>query len=238
MIEDEVRLGSRVVRYQVRRSDRARRMRMRVIPGKGIEVVLPRGFALREAASFVRRERDWVLRQLDTLAIVGDSTLSDGAKVPYLGDTLVVSITPGTANRVRRAGDKLHVTLTEGTPAHAAVESWYRREARHVLRERALLHAATLGVEIGRIAIKDTRSRWGSCSSKGNLNFSWRLLLAPDAVMDYVVAHEVAHLRELNHSPRFWAIVAHICPTYRTQRSWLRQHGPTLAAWPAAAAAA
>jgi predicted metal-dependent hydrolase len=235
MIEDEIRLGSRIVRYQVRRSDRAQRMRLRVIPGKGLEVVLPRGSTLREAATFVRRERDWVLRQLDALRVVGDADLAHGAQVPYLGSTLVVRLAGGASNRARRAGDVLHVTRREGSPAHAVVERWYRTEARRVLRERVLAHAATLGVEIGRIAVKDTRSRWGSCSSKGNLNFSWRLLLAPWEVLDYVVAHEVAHLKEMNHSPRFWAIVEQLCPDYRVHRAWLRTHGASLAAWPTAA---
>jgi predicted metal-dependent hydrolase len=232
-IEDEVRLGSQLVRYRIRRSDRALRMRLRIVPGQGLEVVLPRGVALREAAAFVRRERVWVLRQLATLPVVGDNDIADGTVVAAHGETLTVRITTGAANRARRAGDVLHVTCSAGIPASVVIERWYRREARRIFAERAQAHAAVLGVAFDRITVKDTRSRWGSCSAKGNLNFSWRLLLAPPAVLDYVVAHEVAHLCELNHSPRFWAIVAHLCPDYRTHRLWLRQHGRTLAAWPA-----
>jgi predicted metal-dependent hydrolase len=217
--EDQITMGGRTVRYTVRRSERARRMRLRVLPGGGVEVVLPRGFTLREAATFVRREWRWVLRALDRVQPAAPAALGDGASLPYLGRTL-------------RDGDVLALALTAGTPVAAAVESWYRAEARRVIAARAAARAAALGVTHGRITIKDTRSRWGSCSSKGNLNFSWRLLLAPAEVLDYVVAHEVAHLRELNHSPRFWALVASLCPDYRTPRAWLRAHGHELAAWP------
>jgi predicted metal-dependent hydrolase len=232
IIEEQIRLGSHVVRYTVRRSDRARRMRLRIIPGKGLEVVLPRGFAMREAAAFVRRERDWVLRALDQIVVSDQVDLVDGAVVPFLGEILTLRLHNGSTNRVRRSGDMLLVARADGIPAPDLIESWCRKEARRVFRERALLHAGSLGVEIGRIAVKDTRSRWGSCSEKGNLNFSWRLMLAPFEVMDYVVAHEVAHLCELNHSSRFWSIVETICPDYRRHRLWLRRNGGMLAAWP------
>lgn len=231
-IQDEIKLGSRLIRYTIRRSNRARRLSMRMLPGKGLEVVLPRGFSLREAAAFVRREQRWVLKALDrpTPAPGPVVEISDGASLPYLGETLTLRIDPGRT-RVRRDGDVLLVPATVLLPA---VEAWYRAAARTVLRERAEAYAELLGVSFRRMAIKDTRSRWGSCSSKGNLNFSWRLMLAPREVMDYVVAHEVAHLRELNHSPAYWTIVESICPDYRTHRAWLRTNGRNLATWPAA----
>jgi predicted metal-dependent hydrolase len=109
-----------------------------------------------------------------------------------------------------------------------AIERWYRRQAHHVFAERAEHWNARFGYNYGRIAIRDQKSRWGSCSRQGNLNFNWRLLLAPLAVLDYIVIHELAHLKEGNHSPRFWALVAGQCPDYRDQRAWLRQHGPEL----------
>ena len=110
----------------------------------------------------------------------------------------------------------------------AAIERWYRRQAHHIFAERAAHWNTQFGYKYGRIAIRDQKSRWGSCSRQGNLNFNWRLLLAPLAVLDYIVIHELAHLKEGNHSPRFWALVAEQCPDYRDQRAWLRQHGPEL----------
>lgn len=234
-IEDVITLGGREVRYSIRRSARARRMSLRVLPGIGLEVVLPRGFSLREAATLVRRNQGWVLRALDRLKIAEAARveLADGASLPLLGDTLTLRVANGASrDSVRRNGDVLTVSLVDGSSPAGAVESWYRTQAKKLASERAAVHAAALGVGFGRIAIKDTRSRWGSCSSKGNLNFSWRLLLGPEAVLDYVIAHEVAHLKELNHSPAFWAHVAILCPDYTTHRAWLRKHGRELAAWP------
>jgi predicted metal-dependent hydrolase len=234
-IEDVITLGGREVRYSIRRSARARRMSLRVLPGVGLEVVLPRGFSLREASTLVRRNQGWVLRALDRVKAADEVRvdLVDGASLPFIGSTLTLRVVNGASrNSTRRTGDTLTVSLTAGTPTAAAVEAWYRTLAKKLAAERAAVHATALGVEFGRIAIKDTRSRWGSCSSKGNLNFSWRLLLGPEAVLDYVIAHEVAHLKELNHSPAFWAHVATLCPDYKTQRAWLRKHGRELAAWP------
>jgi predicted metal-dependent hydrolase len=108
------------------------------------------------------------------------------------------------------------------------LEWWYRDEARRIINLRVREFAAILGVIYSRLTIRDGRSRWGSCSSLGGLNFSWRLILAPPEILDYVVIHELAHLRELNHSPRFWAIVAAHCPAYRTHQRWLKEHGAAL----------
>lgn len=234
-IEDVMTLGGREVRYSIRRSARARRMSLRVLPGTGLEVVLPPGFSLREASTLVRRNQGWVLRALDRLNVADQARveLADGASLPFIGRTLTLRAVNGASrNSVRSRDDILTVSLTAGTPPAVVVEAWYRAQAKKLTGERAAIHAAALGVEFGRIAIKDTRSRWGSCSSKGNLNFSWRLLLGPETVLDYVVAHEVAHLKELNHSPAFWAHVATLCPDFKTQRAWLRKHSRDLAAWP------
>jgi predicted metal-dependent hydrolase len=154
--------------------------------------------------------------------------------VPYLDETLRIAVRSGARDMLQRDGNALLITLQPSSRATLAdaLEAWYRAEARRVLTERSTIYAAALGLRFGRVTIKDTRSRWGSCSSKGNLNYSWRLMLAPRAVMDYVAAHEVAHLREPNHSARFWALVEAICPDYRAQRAWLREHGRELAAWP------
>jgi predicted metal-dependent hydrolase len=109
--------------------------------------------------------------------------------------------------------------------AEAAVERWYRREARRRLGSLAAAEALVLGVEPGSISIRDPRTRWGSCSSRGTLSFSWRLLLCPPQVADYVVVHELCHLRELNHSRAFWRLLEAARPGHREQAAWLREHG-------------
>ena len=235
---DAVEISGRMVQYLVRRSERAQRMRLRMLPGGVLEVVLPRGYSLREAASFVRREAGWIDRQLkraerdaagtgrkpraEPLAVA----LVDGADLPYLGQTLRLSmLSPGTRASVKRDGERLLVSVPDPARLPEVIERWYRAEAKRVLQERVTVHALAIGVAPGKLSIKDTRSRWGSASSRGNLNFSWRLLLMPWEVMDYVAAHEVAHLHELNHSPRFWAVVEQLLPEWKTQRRWLNRNG-------------
>ncbi len=108
------------------------------------------------------------------------------------------------------------------------VAAWLREESRRACVAGVARHAAALGLRPGRISLRDPRSRWGSCTASGDLMFSWRLIMAPTAVLDYVVAHEVAHLAEMNHSPRFWAVVKRLCPDYLVARDWLRRNGATL----------
>lgn len=221
-------LAGREVALTIRRSGRARRLRLRMLPETGLEVVLPLGASHADALAFVRREADWVLRELARVPRQAPLlVLADGATTPYLGASLPIRLIAGRSPALTEG-----VLTVPTVGGFAAVERWYRAEARRLCAERAAIHAASLGVAFGRLAIKDTRSRWGSCSSKRNLNFSWRLVMAPAEVLDYVVAHEVAHLREMNHSARFWALVESLCPRYRDHRRWLRANGPALAAWP------
>lgn len=242
--EQEIRLSLGTVRYRVRRSSRARKLSLRFHPADGFEVVLPQRTPLREVEPFLRSMEGWIAqvlaKQRRTLpAAPIPLGLNDGAVVPFL-DTRPTLRIEGVAGDGRSTiqldnhGGVLQARIALDNPVaiEELVESWYRYAARTLLPEHVDCYAAELGVQRGRIAIKDTRSRWGSCSSKGNLNFSWRLLLAPEAVMRYVVAHEVAHLMELNHSPRFWATVARLDPHYAQHRAWLQRHGQWLAAWP------
>ena len=126
------------------------------------------------------------------------------------------------ARRLREAREDVPPRDYEENPA---LEAAYRREARRRIEERAAYFAEKMGVDYGRIAIKAAKTRWGSCSAKGNLNFHWKLILMPPAVLDYVVVHELAHRIEMNHSSRFWAQVERILPDYRERRKWLKEKG-------------
>lgn len=187
-------------------------------------LTLPPGVPIAHARAFLTDHEDWLRRQIaargtvrvpvgiGTVLTVSDATLTvtavDSGRIARLDGALLV---PGRAERVA-----------------PRVAAWLREEARRACLAGVERHATRLGLRPGRISLRDPRSRWGSCTATGDLMFSWRLILAPAAVLDYVVAHEVAHLVELNHSPRFWAVVARLCPQFEAPRDWLRQNGAGL----------
>jgi len=211
--------------YSVRRSDRARRVRVTVDPRDGIEVVLPRRAPARAAAAAVAELRPWIERRLAEADALREQIAARGDNVPYLGAELRLVVQPGRT-RVHRRGDELLVPA--GAGRSEAIERWYRRAARAEIAPRADRAAQAVGRTYTALTIRGQRTRWGSCSSTGALSFNWRLLLAPEEVLEYVIWHEACHLAVLDHSPRFWALVERHFPHYREPRLWLRRHGATL----------
>jgi len=211
---------------ELRESPRARRLTLRVDPARGIiQLVVPAGLAEHEAVRFAGRHAAWVRARLATLPVA--RPFADGATVPVLGRDHVIRHDPAVRGAGRRADGEI---VVGGQPEHTArrVRDLLIAEARRRLTERAHALAAQLGTKVKGITVRDTRSRWGSCSAAGRLNFSWRLILTPESVFDYVVAHEVAHLCEMNHSPRFWTQVARLTAEAGPARAWLRRHGAEL----------
>jgi len=221
------------IAYTVRRSDRARRVRITVHPQGEVEVVLPRRARDRDAAAAVVELRPWIERRLAEASQVRDRVAARDGTLPYLGEDLRIVAEPGRT-RAHRRGDALLVPA-EPAAADAAIERWYRRAARAEIEPRLDEAAAALGVSYASLRIANQRTRWGSCSATGAMSFNWRLLLAPADVLDYVVWHEACHLRHLDHSPRFWGLLERHRPGYREQKTWLRRHGATLVLAAAAA---
>jgi predicted metal-dependent hydrolase len=200
-------------------------VRVTVDATRGVEVVLPRRAPEREAAAAIRELRPWIERRVAELARARAAVASRGETVPYLGQTLALVGEPGRV-RVTRRGDTLLVP--EGGSRQPALERWYRRAARAEIKPR-LDRACTLaGTSYSGLTIRGQRTRWASCSRTGAMSFNWRLLMAPEPVLDYVVWHEVCHLEVMDHSPRFWRLLAGRSPGYREQLRWLRLHGATL----------
>jgi len=214
-----------VIEYEVRRSDRARRVRVTVDPGGGVEVVLPRRAPAREAAAAVIELRPWIERRLAEVERVRAAVAARGATLPYLNETLRLVPQPGRT-RAHRRGDELLVPA--GEQQRPAVERFYRRSAQAEIAPRLDAACGAVGTSYARLSIRSQKTRWASCSRSGAMSFNWRLLLAPEAVLDYVVWHEVCHLEILDHSPRFWKLLGDRCPGYRQQLRWLRRHGATL----------
>ncbi len=213
------------IEYTVRRSPRARRVRVSVDAARGVEVVLPRRAAEREAAAAIRELRPWIERRVAELDRARAAVAARGATVPYLGEALRLAAQPGRT-RAHRRGDVLLVP--EGEAQRPAIERFYRRAARSEVAKRLDEACAQAGTSYRGLTIRGQKTRWASCSRTGTMSFNWRLLLAPEPVLEYVVWHEACHLRVLDHSPRFWKLVARHCPGYREQVRWLRQHGATL----------
>ncbi len=221
-----IELGGRAVALVVRRSRRARRLAVR-IPGHddSVELVLPARAAESDGIEFLRSRAGWVLARLDRLP--QRVPFADGAELPLGGEPHRLRFAPGGGAPVVVEGGEIRVS---GRPEHMArrVGDWLRAEARQRIAPLAHGKAAIIGARVSRITVRDQKSRWGSCASGGRLSFSWRLVLAPPQVMDYVVAHEVAHIAEANHSPAFWRVVERLTEDRRAGRAWLRRHGVTL----------
>lgn len=214
------------VQISIRRSKRARRILLHVGSYDGkIEIVLPPGCSQREGIGFALTQKAWVARQLSRIG--APVPFADGTRFPLLGETIAIRLSDaGSALPTLSDGD-LVVGGREDTLA-GRVRRWVRARALDEIEPRARTMASQIGRAAQRVAVRDTRSRWGSCSRAGNLNFSWRLVMAPEHVLDYVVAHEVSHLAEMNHGNRFWSVVADICPEHETARRWLRRNGAEL----------
>lgn len=216
--------GNPPVEVALRRSGRARRLSLRISRLNGrATLTLPTWVPEREGLAFLRDREDWLRGHL--AQVEPETALRFGGSVPFRGKPL--RLVPGA---VRRATLRHDTLLLPDDPARigARVEAFLKLRARDALAQASDRHAATLGVGYDRITLRDTRSRWGSCSSAGRLMYSWRLVMAPPEVLDYVAAHEVAHLVHMDHSPRFWGVVETLFPDHRTCRAWLRTHGNSL----------
>ncbi|HVE41339.1 MAG TPA: SprT family zinc-dependent metalloprotease [Planctomycetota bacterium] len=230
----EIQLDGRCVSYTLRRSARARYLRADIGLRTGLRVTLPDGLNESRIETFLRARQVWVLRALGRLerlaALIPDRTLDHGTTVPYLGAQLTLNLSNGVPARVGRLGDSLIVHTPRRTRAavHSALVGWYREEAARVLSGHARALAARHNLDFKKIIIRDQRRRWGSCSSKGTLFFNWRLMLGPEGVARYLVAHELAHRAHPDHSRRFWAKVAELCPDFREQERWLKKNGVAL----------
>jgi predicted metal-dependent hydrolase len=216
--------------YTIRRSPRARRIRVKVDPYDGVEVVIPQRATKREAQAAIRELRPWIDRRLQEAKAAKERLSCPPGTVPFLGTHLRLRYDEGRT-RAHRKHDELHLPAID---AATALERWYRARAKKEIAPRLTTATQALGRPHTSLAIRSQRTRWGSCSSTGAMSFNWRLLLAPEPVLDYVVWHEACHLVVMDHSKRFWALVEHHVPDYREHRSWLRHNGAALVLPPAA----
>lgn len=212
---------------------RATRLTLRIEPGaRSLRMSVPKGIAQEEIDLFLRRHEGWLANRISRLP--PPSGLAEGGEIPIAG----------IPHRIRRTGKPRDITeiahmngeaviLVGGAPEHLGrrLAEYLKKRARGELEAAVARHAAEIGKPVAGIKVRDTKSRWGSCTSKGRLSFSWRIAMAPEFVMDYLAAHEVAHLAEMNHGPRFWALCKALCPDTDRAKTWLKRNGSSLHAF-------
>ena len=215
--------GTPPIDVSVRRSALARKLSLRVSRLDGrVTLTIPQHSPLREGINFLETRELWLRQHLIRLA--PEAVVAAGGTVPYRG--ISVPVVVGAVKRTALVDGILHVS--DAPTAGVRAKAFLKICARDELAAASDRYASMVNKSYTRLSIRDTRSRWGSCSSQGVLMYSWRLIMAPPAVLDYVAAHEVAHLVEMNHSDAFWAVVTRICPDYDVCRAWLRNNGDVL----------
>ncbi|WP_244557586.1 M48 family metallopeptidase [Devosia lucknowensis] len=228
-----MRLDGVDVAIAVRVSKRAQSFRLS-LPAAGPLLTLPEHARWADAEAFLHRHRHWLAARLPRASHA--RRLEAGIDIPVRGILHSVVATGHLRGRVEAVdtdhGPVLHVP---GDAAHQPrrIYDWLKSQALSDLNRQSLFHADRLGVRVTQVRLRSQSSRWGSCSSTGNINYNWRLILAPPHVLDYVAAHEVAHIVEMNHSSAFWATVERTLPDMERGKAWLKAHGRELMAWQA-----
>ncbi|WP_111642693.1 M48 family metallopeptidase [Marinimicrobium alkaliphilum] len=223
--------------YTLRHSDRRRTIGLEVNKGQVI-VRAPRAIPQANVLALLQARVPWVLdklaRQRKRLAEIPERRYHAGESLPFCGESLSLVIERATRANIERAGTALRVVLStrsrlnDTEQARRLVEQWYRTEALNLLAAKSHALAERMGLRVANVKVRATRSKWGHCTHRGELQYNWHILLAPASVIDYLVAHEVCHLRHPNHSKAYWQCVASVCPNYRAERDWLKTQGHTL----------
>ena len=229
LLPETLVVGSRTVALNVVRSARANRLTLRIgRNGDAAKITAPNHVRETEIMEFIGRHMGWLGEKLE--AYPTRPNLRAGVKVPIKGVAHKIIHRPGRGTNtihVAESGPEIHIHGQEAAIARRVADH-LKKEAKAVIEPMALKLAAETGRRVKSIRFKDTTSRWGSCSSDGNLSFSWRIMMAPPKVIAYLVAHEVAHLTEMNHGPKFWALCGKLCPDTETCRAWLKRNGSKL----------
>ena len=232
VVEREHSVAGRTLPLKIVENDRARRLTLRIdAGGQGLRITVPPGLKRGEVENFLHRHQGWLEQRLAKLP--DRPQVRPGVKIPLRGVPHLIVHEPGRRGTVSVEngadgptlvvhGDRLHLPRR--------VADFLKREAKHEIEALVARHTATVGRSAKAIRFRDTSSRWGSCTSDGNLSFSWRIMMAPGPVTNYLVAHEVAHLKEMNHGPNFWALCEKLCPDTKRCKAWLKKNGSALQA--------
>ncbi|GIM45096.1 hypothetical protein DNHGIG_06450 [Collibacillus ludicampi] len=231
-------IDGQTIPYLVKESKRAKYVRIEIRPDGSLVVTRPAHVSLSTIEDILSKKKKWILFQREQLKQESTQhwqhTYQNGEPFLYMGEEVLLQVSHDEIARplIRLHGKRLEALVpfsvsNEEMPVvlREAIENWYRMEAKRVITERVYELAVREGLTFNRIFIKGQKTRWGSCSTLGNLNFNWRLMMCPPEVIDYIIIHELCHLNEMNHSQRFWNLVALRCPNYKECELWLKQNG-------------
>lgn len=225
-------VAAREMPLRIFENERAKRLTLRIeAGGRGLRITVPPGVPEREIDRFLERHRGWLEARLAKLP--ERPQVRPGIKLPLRGVAHLIIHEPGRRGTVAVAAEGgMPALIVHGDRRHLPrrLADFLKREAKRDIEALVARHTATVGRKAKAVRFKDTTSRWGSCTSEGTLSFSWRIMMAPPPVIDYLVAHEVAHLREMNHGPKFWKLCRELCPRSDEARAWLKRNGGALQA--------
>lgn len=237
----EINWGGLIIPYTTKKSSKAKHLRI-TVGQDGVVVTVPAALSQRRAISFLEQKKEWIAQKLNELNRAnpqpnGPRDYLDGAELPFQGEKFRLKLVESDRQKTtaRLTGDCFLVHINRQMPEAARASEiqrklgqLYKELAREAICERVNFFKTQLNVDYNQIRLKEQKTRWGSCSKKGNLNFNWKLVMAPPDIIDYVVVHELCHLIHMNHSPAFWQCVADVIPDYRICRLWLKKHGGEL----------
>lgn len=221
----EIKNDNEFIRVRVRRTPRAKRISLKVSSHHGVELVLPMRASLRKAMGFTQEKHSWIAAQLSRLP--DRRQFTPQSTIILFGKSFALQYQPDISCLPRLNENSIQIGGTEAL-LHQNMKTYLKRLAKERFTPVAHDFAEKLGVKISNISVRDMRSRWGSCSIDGRISLCWRLVMAPEEVAAYVIAHEIAHLKVMDHSKRFWQVVESIYPDYKTPRTWLKQNGTAL----------
>lgn len=237
---EHLKIGSKIIEYELHKSSKAKRVSI-TIKNQRIRVAVPTGFTFEYAKNFLEEHKEWVAKHLQKQQTQSKNPLPKkyvaGERFLYRGRNypLVIEDTSGPEFYATFKGSRIVAYIPTGLPAKEQsrlvkdlIEQWYIGQAEKLLPEQVDYYSRTLGIAYKKLKIKDQKTRWGSCSNKGNINFNWRIIMAPNQVVAYVIIHELSHLKYMNHSKDFWKMVEQFLPDYKKWKKWLVENGKEL----------
>ncbi len=238
--EKKIKLSNHSISYTVRISDRAKYLRLSISMKNGLEVIVPKGQGNIDIEPFLKKKSSWIIEKLEHLKKIDDQGKSriirENSKILYLGEQFSLKNNPALlTGQISKNEQTVYVNLDALKQSgnyqgclRLLFEAWYKDQAKLIISARVDYYKVIIGVQINKISIKNQKSRWGSSSSLKNLNFNWKLIMAPMEIIDYLVIHELAHQKVPNHSKYFWEVVKYYCSDYKDHEQWLKQNGHKL----------